>query len=226
MPLRIEPIHEYRVDLPDRATNPLPKSCDEGRRRFLRQLGGGVGIVMALGAAIPGHGRTLSVDFEKLTAHPRPKGPEPSTVGGDALAQTAPTAGDDGGPPAGASDVVADLITENRAVWIEPGYLVLVQWQRPDGDLSPVEAFEGGAVELATLIASHVTSVDNLHNIDQLHELENILLLHLASRVAPARIDVLHLDHDCTTVCSVLDPSVDHPVPVDIVGLYKATEWK
>ncbi len=45
-----------------------------------------------------------------------------------------------------------------------------------------------------------------LHDIDSLHEVERQVSALLEERVAPAVIEVIHLDHDCTQVCSALDP--------------------
>lgn len=118
------------------------------------------------------------------------------------------------------------VITENRALWLQNGYLVLLRWRRAEGDNAVVAALEGSADDVSMFLADRVSSVDNLHNIDQLHQIEAELLAQLAARVAPAAIEVLHLDHDCTVVCPMLDPSLLHPPEYQIDGDMPAPGWE
>jgi hypothetical protein len=139
----------------------------------------------------------------------------------------------DGAPPFADSDTTLAqagapgvVITENRALWLQNGYLVLLRWRRDEGDNAVVAALEGSADDVSMFLADRVRSVDNLHNIDQLHRIEGELLAQLAPRVAPATIEVLHLDHDCTAVCATLDPSLLHPPEYQIDGEMPAVGWE
>ena len=223
---------------PNRETNPLPAKCDSSRRRFLRPLAGGTGVcVVGLPRLV--HGQSLIVDLTKLDRH-RPV---------DALLPLEVMEADDD-----ADDVLAGLeeeqvvdtesgvpmhmdnpppvpggpasIVESRALWVEPGYLILVRWSRPETDESCITALEGAADTLAEFLDARVTNVDHIHNLDQLHELEWELVEQLNPIVTPATIEVLHLDHDCTQVCSVLDPSYAYPEIYELEGDVAPVYWE
>jgi len=102
-------------------------------------------------------------------------------------------------------------ITENRALWIPPGYLLLLQWTRPEEDLSPVDALEAATEMLTTYLEETVTDTDVLHDTISLQEIEVSLLELLNELVTPAVISVLHLDHDCEALCAD-DPTTTMPV--------------
>jgi hypothetical protein len=112
------------------------------------------------------------------------------------------------------------MVTENRALWIEPGYLVLIRWTRSPGDNAVIAALEGSTDALASYLTEHIQSNNDLHELTQLHTHENALQELLAERIRPAVLEVLHLDHDCSQVCSIVTPS--HPpdaIPIAAGGM-------
>lgn len=102
-------------------------------------------------------------------------------------------------------------IVESRALWVEPGYLLLIKWSRPEDDESPIANLEGAADTLQTFLSTRVETVDQLHNLEQLHLLEWEIAEQLGPIVSPAVIDVLHLDHDCSSVCDALEIGLEYP---------------
>ena len=223
MTRRTKPTGRVEPKLPSRENNPLPTKCDGSRRRFLQQLGAGTGLLIGAGLPRLVHGQSLPINFEKLEHHPRAETPSASsaqTVSYDA----APVADEVG--TLLAQSGAGEVFVENRALWIDPGYLILLRWSRPVGDEGPAVALEAAATDLSTLIQARVTNVDNLHNFNQLHELENSLVATLSGRVTPATIEVLHLDHDCTSVCSVLNPSIEYPEPIEMLGDMPGPGWE
>lgn len=216
---------------PNRETNPLPAKCDSSRRRFLRQLAGGTGVCM-VGLPRLSHGQSLQIDLTKLDRH-RPVGAllpvemaeaddfDDEEQARDTEPGTLMHADDPPPDPIGPATVV-----ESRALWVEPGYLILVRWSRPETDESCVTALEGAADTLAEFLDTRVTNVDHIHNLDQLHELEWELVEQLTPLVVPATIDVLHLDHDCTQVCAVLNPSYAYPEIYELEGDVEPVYWE
>jgi hypothetical protein len=118
------------------------------------------------------------------------------------------------------------LLEENRALWVEPGYLVLLRWRRPVGDEATVGQLEGSADAVRALLDARVGSVDDLHNIERLHPLEDAVRTLLRERVHPATVDILHLDHDCTVVCAALDPSRHYPEVIELDGDMPSPSWR
>lgn len=223
---------------PSRADNPLPRHHDAGRRRFLRQLASG-GALAAAGLPTLAHGQSLPIDFDKLESHPRPLGraeePEPAALAEEAAADLEPPL--EGAAmadqmlaaqptPAPAEPPTGGEVVENRALWVEPGYLILLRWSRPADNDVPVAALEGAADQLRSFFAARVTTVDQIHNIEHLHVLEQQIIDLLGPEVLPARIEVLHLDHDCTVVCSALDPSTSYPEPIMLLGEPPPPGWE
>ena len=114
---------------------------DPSRRRFLRQVSAGAGaagLLSAMGLPKLAHGQSTDVDFGVLEAHPPRSGlaPEqPAAPAPPALPMAAaPPAPAPPAPPQEPVDEVVQVvaeITENRALWIEPGYLLMLMWTRP-----------------------------------------------------------------------------------------------
>lgn len=144
---------------------------------------------------------------------------DPETPSGDDNLDGSPS---DSDPP----PVQYASIEESRALWIEPGYLLLVRWSRPEEDETSIAALENASQSLGEFLSTRVTSVDNLHNLDQLHQVEWELVELLTPLVDPAEISVLHLDHDCTQVCSLLDPSYGYPDIYELDGEMPAVYWE
>ena len=174
------------------AFQPQP-TCDTSRRRFLRQLSNGASIACLLGIPTLAHGQSMPVRFDLLDHHP-------PTTDDTRVAQIA-------------------SFEEKRVLWVEPGYLVMVLWTRPAEDPSPVEAFEGATDFVSEYLEESVVSMDQLHNLDQLHELERGLVTQLEPVVAPAEIAVLHIDHDCSAVCDLLEPSDGFEERDELMGI-------
>jgi hypothetical protein len=87
-------------------------------------------------------------------------------------------------------------------MWIDPGFLVLVRWERPDGNEDVVAAFEGARDEVGEYLAGTVTDPQStLHDASSLRPVEDGVTELLAARIGPARIIALHVDHDCQLVC-------------------------
>ena len=123
-------------------------------------------------------------------------------------------------PPEEPTDEVEQVVTggisENRALWIEPGYLLMLTWTRPEENSDVIAALEGSTETIGTYLSENVATVDDLHDVSRLHVHENAIALLLETRVAPATIGTIHLDHDCNTVCNQLDGGdpIDHiPLP-------------
>ena len=201
--LKLRPARRDKNGLPTRESSALRKMGEADRRRFLKQLAAGAGV-FSLGLPRLSHGQSVEVNFGKLCDHP-PVGPA--------------------GKPLPSKETPAVELTENRALWVTPGYLVLVRWRRHEDDDAVVAAFEGSADAVSTFLTTRVTSVDHIHNLDQLHGLESDLMAMLAARVSPAQIDVLHLDHDCTVVCSALNPSTEYPENIEVMGDWAGPGW-
>jgi len=235
-----------RIIKPKSATPPThptwddaPEHCDTSRRRFLKQIGVGSGLLAAVGLPTLSHGQSLPINYDKLSSHPTSAEPR-ADVGADALGQSdlAAVLADSADSEADFDDSVADQapasdepelaeeVVENRALWIEPGYLLLIRWARPVDDQSPITALEGSADAISSFLTTQVSSVDSLHNLDQLHAIESALLTDVASRITPARIEVLHLDHDCTTVCNTLNPSREYPEIYEVMGDIAEPGWE
>lgn len=216
------PKRTYRTSLPSRADEPPPEGCDPSRRRFLRQIAAGTGALCFVGFAGNARSQERAVQFYRLEGHPETTSVEEGTGSIAPEPTDEPSVEVDPDPSVGA--VVR--VEENRALWVDPGYLILVRWTRPVGDNAPVAALEGAESVVEAFLASSVTSVDQLHNLDRLHRLEAELADILRRRVAPATIEVLHLDHDCSIVCGALSPGTGPPPPVHIDGLMPGPGWE
>jgi hypothetical protein len=120
----------------------------------------------------------------------------------------------------------SNSVEEDRALWVDPGYLILLRWRRPADDSVPVTALEAATEAIAEFLEENAVGMDDLHDIDRLHRLEAELAALLAPLLAPAELEVLHLDHDCTLVCGTLSPRTPpEPRPVTM-GFYKPVGWK
>lgn len=201
----VSPASEAAASYPRRA-----EVFDPSRRRFLRQVALGSAAAGCCGGAAAVGARRASaqggvVDFSVLEEHDRVSAPAP-------MARQDPPSDDQAAglsrvratssyvPPA-APEAVA-VIEENRAMWLEPGYLVLVRWERPEGNESIVAAFEDARDEVGEYLAATVTDPQaTLHHAGSLRPVEDGVTALLASRIAPARIVALHIDHDCQLVC-------------------------
>jgi hypothetical protein len=107
------------------------------------------------------------------------------------------------------------LITENRAVWVEGGYLVLIQWTRPESAEEAIAALEASSPDILAYLGTLDASSAVLHDPGPLHVLETGLIALLSPIVAPATIDVIHLDHDCQTLCTGgVSPDLSTPIRV------------
>lgn len=234
-----------RIPKPKTAISPLhptwedaPEHCDTSRRRFLKQLGVGSGLLTTVGLPSLGHGQSLPINYEKLLNHPTTGGVH-REVGADLLQESDLAAmmadSEDSGPSL--DDSVADQapsadeasveeVVENRALWVEPGYLLLIRWARPADNQAPITALEGSADTISAFLTAQVTGTDSLHNLDQLHVIETALLADLSPRLSPARIEVIHIDHDCTSVCSALNPSREYPEIYPVMGDIAEPGWE
>jgi len=108
------------------------------------------------------------------------------------------------------TDRPEEEVVENRALWVEPGYLVLLRWSRRASDETSISALEGLTDTIAAHLQENVQTMENLHDIANLHVLESQIAEFIANGVE-ARVEVVHLDHDCSSVCSLL-PSADGPI--------------
>jgi hypothetical protein len=192
---------------------PADAPPDPSRRRFLRQLVAGTGAVGVAGRlGLAGAQSAPPADFSILEAH--------APVDGDGALEVSPPARrraaresepepaerrQEGRLDEARSEAVAtagEWVTENRALWVEPGYLVLLQWRRPADDEAAVAALEGASEAVGGYLRDAVTdAATQLHGTEMLGELETGIAAVLRPVVAPGVIDVLHLDHDCTSLC-------------------------
>lgn len=166
---------------------------DPSRRRFIRQITVGASATCLVGLPALTHGQSVPVRFDRLNGHPTIERSTSTSSDRWQLAQIT-------------------TIDEQRSLWIEPGFVLLLEWTRPDGNEGPIAALEGATETVSAHLQESVTSVDQLHNLDQLHQIESDLATLLEPIVAPAEIGLLHLDHDCETVCNDLEPSTIGPV--------------
>lgn len=202
---------------------PQRKHFDPGRRRFLRQVGttaGGVGFVASLGLPTLSHGQSVDVDFSILDAHPlRPvEQPVVDPVMSSMVAPSTPVDQvgafaapvevnnpEDGTDPLEpgliGGDPDEDAVIEDRALWIEPGYLVLMRIARDAEDVTVGEDVDASSETVATYITENLSEYDVLHNIDSLHTHENGIAGIIDGLIEPAHIISLHLDHDCNEIC-------------------------
>jgi hypothetical protein len=238
----VRPVPTSAPGYPQRAVMAQQRPSDESRRRFLRQLAGASALALT-GLPRLAQGQSMPVDFSRLENHP---GLSPASPLADELApaleevMAAPAEAEleeaaDSAPAEAEAEVEggervatgerAIWLTENRALWVEPGYLVLLTWTRPPDD-SLVAALEGSGDAVAEWFASHITQVDQIHNLELLHPLEGELSQFLAERLQPAIISVLHIDHDCTRVCSTLNPSRSYPERIEVMGEISAPGWE
>jgi hypothetical protein len=190
---------------------PPANAVDRSRRRFLVQLGagaGGLGVLTALGLPRLAHGQSAEIDFSVLEAHPPSVPPPPPAMAAPPTAAAPPSAAAPPGPPAEPRQVAVseplEVVVENRALFVEPGYILLLQWERPVDELAAIAGLEGSTQAVADYLSQSITAMDELHHIERLHAHERALVALLGGRVAPATIAVLHLDHDCQRVCNPL----------------------
>ncbi len=222
---------------------------NRSRRRFLSQvssIAGGAGLLSSIGLPQLAHGQSRPVDFSMLEHHASPStlAPQPpsearareqaaeeraeeesESVRADApdepsrhsepLAELSETAAEPPGPQ----------VTENRALWVEPGYLILVRITRAEGNSDAITAFEGSTGAVSVYLQGAIAETSQLHNVDLLHSHEVVLATLVQERIAPAVLEVLHIDHDCTTICSGLDPG--HPPEIiPLRGEMEPVEWE
>jgi len=207
-------------------TNPFGCRHNPDRRRFLFQVSASGGAI-AFGAGVPmTSAQGIEVDFSVLEGHDRlVPSPSPSLVGELGVAARSSVVGDGavdgtdgpveatGEPPTPDTEPVDGLLatlTENRALWVDPGYLLLIQWTRPEDDETPVAALEASTQIVADYLELAVVDTEALHETLSLHAIELGLRELLNPVVLPARIEVIHLDHDCEAVCGPLRPD---PLP-------------
>jgi hypothetical protein len=219
-----------------------PTPFDPSRRRFLRQVGtaaGALSVLSTTGLPRLAHAQQPTPNFGLLDQHPpsgalvapaqpmamMPAVPPPAPVQGLAQPPTTPAAIE---PPTSGptSQATAEWVTEDRALWVEPGYLILVRWSRPIDNLDVVAALEGATPTVAAYLSSNVTAYNDLHDLDRLHTLEAGLVSMLAPTLSPATLDVLHLDHDCNTVCTGLPGYYDAPENIPLPGMLPAPSMR
>lgn len=185
------------------------ESHDGSRRRFLRQIALGGGVLSGLGGVTGLRAQEEpEIDFSTLGEH--------ATVP-EAPARRARRRGNNTSREEARADSVEPpeeevWVTEHRALWVDPGYLILIEWSRPASDTAPVASLEGSAAAVAALLSEQVTDPQALHDTERLFDIEQAVASLLAEAVAPARIDVLHLDHDCNVVCG--STYVEDPRPI------------
>lgn len=229
----IRPVLKHESPLYPQQPNPRH---DPARRRFLLQVAATGGAV-AFASGVPLlKAQDLEIDFTVLESHDRLELTPSENARREAredsveaevgreqtvLGESTPNEGSGGtgdqdpsgvpdDPPVDVPSGTLASITENRALWIPPGYLVLIQLTRDEDDETSIPAFEGASEQVSSYLDTTVTDTDQLHDVIQLREIELGILALLEPIVAPATIDVLHLDHDCTTVCGSLGPDDSH----------------
>lgn len=210
-------------------------ALDPSRRRFMRQLAGGAGaagLLSTFGLPRLAHGQSMEVNFSLLDAHPSTHDLMSPASGDMTAAPAAPAEPAAAAPPPPAappSDSVAGAgvtqVTENRALFVDPGYLFLIRWTRPADNADVVAALEGSAQAVQSYLGEHVSTADDLHDLGRLHAIEMGVVELLSSRVAPANVETLHLDHDCNTVCSSLGWEVD-PDFIPLPGIAPPPSWE
>lgn len=204
----------------------LGDTIDRSRRRFLKQVSvgaGGSAVLAGVGLPQLAHGQSREVDFSLLDRHRGTHELVPTPPAQPmAAAPMAPALREEQAP---ADEAVLDAepeppaepepqVVENRALWVEPGYLILLRWQRQDPGAAQIAALEGATEAVSAYLGEQVTDGSALHDLDRLHHIEHGLFTLLAGLVAPANIQTLHLDHDCTSVCSGFGwPEGDIPLP-------------
>lgn len=209
---------------------PRAGRVDPSRRRFLAQLSasaGGLGLFSALGLPRLAHGQSEAVDFSVLDAHPSPTAlapPAPPAMAAPAAPMPAPAPPAASAPSQAAAEPV-EMVTEHRALFVEPGYIVLLRWERPAGDTAVVAALEGSTEAVSAYLSANIDEMNDLHDIDRLHTHEHDLVELLQARVAPATIEVLHLDHDCNSVCGARGWTGPDPDFIPLPGVPPAPEF-
>lgn len=212
----------------------LPTRRDWARRHFLRQLTVGAGAIFLVGLPDVSRAQESRVNFYRIDGHPEVGPLAPSDVGEgtesdppDDPLEVAERVEDplpvDDPPPV---ESRADMVEEQRALWIDDGYLVLIRWSRPEHDRRVISTLEDSASVVREFLSASVTSTDQLHNLDRLHRIETELAGVLQRRVEPAIIEVLHLDHDCSVVCNSLDPSTTFPEVIEVDGEMPFPGWE
>ncbi len=179
-------------------------ACPEpGRRRFLRQVLVGSTALTVSAASVANAQDGRQIDFSILDEHD-PLTPDERSQAPAARARRAAPATEERAEAASTAEEPEVTITEQRALWVEPGYLVLIQWRRPESNADVISAFEGASETVSSHLSTEIADpFATLHDPAQLQDAERALLAVLVPIVAPAEIDVIHLDHDCTSVCSV-----------------------
>ncbi len=232
---RRRPCRVETADEPD-FLNWTQRPRDRSRRRFLSQLSvlaGGAGLLTSTGLPKMAHGQSREVDFSMLDNHashealiqhvaPSPEEPEapqeqasgpadsamglaaPSSMGA-APPNSPPPVVPAATPPVAAGETAVE-VTENRALWVEPGYLILVRITRAEDNPEAIVGFEESTEAVTEYLQREITESSHLHNVDSLRIHELAVANIVRERISPARLEVLHIDHDCTTVCSLLDP--------------------
>ena len=202
-----KPILEACEVVPGYPERPSPGLNNPARRRFLRQIGLGAGVLSAVGPVASVRGQEgVEADFSILADHDPLTDDRSQAVsvqrGRRSAASDSPSE-----PTALPTEAV---ITENRAVWVEPAYLILLQWHRPENADGAVAALDGSAEAIRAFMAEQVgDAFSELHDPESLQNLERGLLTLLTPLLVPAEIEVLHIDHDCGAVCHVpVDPPV------------------
>lgn len=218
----------------DRKVNPQPTanpprypvsharlSGGTSRRQFLLRLtAGGGAVAFATGVPLV-KAQELDVDFTILDEHDplvsdsvdlvRRRGRAQDDVGDGTGSMGLDDGSETGTEESDDNPTIRTDITENRALWIPPGYLLLLQWTRPEEETSPVETLEGLTDMLTTHLAEAVSDTDVLHDAVSLQEIEVSLMVLLNEQVTPAVISVVHLDHDCEALCPA-DPPTTHAI--------------
>jgi hypothetical protein len=250
---KVEPVNRTMDTIAYPNDHEASHDCtDPSRRRFLRQVGMGIGTAGIL-TVLPLKGSAqdseMVVDFSVLDGHPdvqslnpapptapmavlpaqgeesreeqaglmapqaapptfaptSPDGPSNPSNGSLAYNPTGtgtpatPSSTPSGSPPteSGVPEVI-----EDRSLWIDPGYIVLIRWTRPVDNTDVIAALEGSVPAVSSYLSTSITSRDELHEVERLHGHELAITNLLAPLIVPARILVLHLDHNCSTVCS------------------------
>lgn len=213
---------------PNRQSAPIESITVPSRRAFLAQIGLTSGALGLGGLPKLAHGQSLAVNFDRLSNHPPLSTVDPAPEAEAAVMdyEEAEEAVDDSDSDEFAAADPVETITENRALWVEPGYLVLLRWTRTATDSGVIASLESSGDAVATFLSGRITNVDHVHNIDQLHQIEHELLTYLGTLLPGVTIEMLHIDHDCTTVCSVLNPSRAYPEIYEVDGEMPGPGWE
>ena len=68
--------------------------------------------------------------------------------------------------------------------------------------------------------------MEDLHDLPRLHTHEQALVALIDPRIVPARVEKLHLDHDCNTVCNSFGWTGPTGPDIPLPGAPMPTSWE